>query len=93
MFPRVEHLLEMAVENLGQFHAKCIRETEGKRESITGRKLEAPRETWTVLGSFTSFGMARSTRGGYIRHGRALGDYPTGIEPGVRLTSEPIVPE
>ena len=33
-------LVKMA--GLGQFRAKCIRETEGKRESITGRKAWGP---------------------------------------------------
>jgi hypothetical protein len=56
---------------LEQLHGKCIREIEGKENRSLAEKLDAARETGTVLASFTSFRMTLSTRGGYIHHGTA----------------------
>jgi hypothetical protein len=50
-------------------HGKCIPEIEGKENRSLAEKLDAARETGTVLGAFT---MTLSTRGGYIHHGTAI---------------------
>jgi len=65
--------------------------SKAKENRSLAEKLEAARETWTVLGSFTSFRMTLSTRGGYLYHRAAFASLCVAMSQ--RLGAEPLLQE